>query len=112
MSSGSTWPSRSRSSSGCVRATPSGPASWNLGRNYRWLCTVAVVEIAITTAIALLPTSAGGAPWNDEFSWKYVNYTPLVVGGTLLALWIAWQVRVKDTYTGPRTTVDLPPGLT
>ena len=41
-----------------------------------------------------------------------MNYTPLVVGGTLLVLWLAWQLRVKHTYTGPRSTVDLPAGLT
>jgi hypothetical protein len=58
-----------------------------------------------------LPTSPGGVPWNPEFEWKYVNYTPLVVGGTLLVLWLAWQIRVKDTYTGPHRTVDLPPGV-
>ncbi|MER6064956.1 hypothetical protein ABT167_28055 [Streptomyces sp. NPDC001792] len=57
---------------------------------------------------ALLPTSPGGVPWNDGFSWKYVNYTPLVVGGTLLALRLAWELRMKNRYTGPRSTVDLP----
>jgi hypothetical protein len=86
--------------------------AWNLGRNYRWLCVIAVVEISLTTVIAILPTSPGGVPWNHGFAWKYVNYTPIVVGGTLLALWLAWQIRVKNTYTGPRHTVDLPPGVT
>lgn len=65
----------------------------------------------MTTVIAMLPTSSGGVPWNSSFEWKYVNYTPLVVGGTLLVLWLAWQLRVKHTYTGPRSTVDLPPGV-
>jgi amino acid transporter len=85
--------------------------SWNLGKNYRWLCAIAVVEIGITTVIAILPTSPGGVPWNSGFAWKYVNYTPLVVGGALLVLWLAWQLRVKRTYTGPHRTVDLPPGM-
>lgn len=85
--------------------------SWTLGRHYRWLCVVAIIEIGVTTVIALLPTSPGGVPWNPEFEWKYVNYTPLVVGGTLLVLWIAWQVRVKDTYAGPRSTLDDPSAI-
>jgi amino acid transporter len=85
--------------------------SWNLGRNYRWLCVVAFVEIGVTTCIAVLPTSPGGVPWDSGFAWRYVNYTPLVVGGTLLVLWLAWQIRVKHTYTGPRHTVDLPAGV-
>jgi hypothetical protein len=67
--------------------------SWNLGRKYKWLCVVAVAEIGVTTVIAMLPTSSGGVPWNSSFEWKYVNYTPLVVGGTLLVLWLAWQLR-------------------
>ncbi|MBN3458740.1 amino acid permease [Mycobacterium sp. DSM 3803] len=85
--------------------------SWNLGRKYKWLCVIAFVEIGITTVIAMLPTSSGGVPWGESFEWKYVNYTPLVVGGTLLALWLAWQVRVKHTYTGPRSTINLPEGV-
>ncbi|MCC9186050.1 amino acid permease [Mycolicibacterium mageritense] len=85
--------------------------SWNLGRKYKWLCVIAFVEIGITTVIAMLPTSSGGVPWGESFEWKYVNYTPLVVGGTLLALWLAWQVRVKHTYTGPRSTINLPDGV-
>jgi hypothetical protein len=86
--------------------------TWNLGRHFRWLGILAVVEIGVTTVIAILPTSPGGVPWNSDFEWKYVNYTPLVVGGTLLALWLAWQIRVKNTYTGPHRTVDLPSGVT
>lgn len=85
--------------------------SWNLGQKYKWLCAIAVVEIGITTVIAMLPTSSGGVPWNASFEWKSVNYTPLVVGGTLLALWLAWQIRVKHTYTGPRSTINLPAGI-
>jgi hypothetical protein len=34
------------------------------------------------------------------------------VGGTLILLWLGWQFRAKRTYTGPRATVDLPPGVT
>ena len=50
---------------------------WTLGRKYKWMCVVAVVEIAITSIIALLPTSYVGVPWNTGFAWKYVNYTIL-----------------------------------
>ncbi len=35
------------------------------GRKYRWMAPVAVVEIAITSIVALLPTSSRGVPWND-----------------------------------------------
>jgi hypothetical protein len=86
--------------------------AWNLGRHYKWLCLIAVIEIGVTTVIAILPTSPGGVPWNPDFAWRFVNYTPLVVGGTLILLWLGWQFRPKRIYTGPRATVDLPPGVT
>ncbi|HKC28903.1 MAG TPA: amino acid permease [Jatrophihabitans sp.] len=87
------------------------PGRWNLGNKYRWMCIVAVVEIAVTSIIALLPTSSGGVPWNSGFAWKYVNYTILVVPGALLVLWIWWHVSVKNWFTGPKRTVDLPSGI-
>jgi hypothetical protein len=84
------------------------PGNWTLGSKYKWMCIVAVAEIAITSIIALLPTSSGGVPWNDAFAMKYVNYTILVVPVALLLLWIWWHVSVKKWFTGPRTTLDLP----
>jgi amino acid transporter len=81
---------------------------WTLGSKYRWMSIVAVVEIALTSIVALLPTSTGGAPWYPEFAWKYVNYTVLVVPGALILLWIYWHASVKNWFTGPKTTVEQP----
>jgi hypothetical protein len=69
---------------------------------------VAIVEIAVTSLVALLPTSTGGAPWYPEFAWKYVNYTIIVVPGALILLWIYWHASVKNWFTGPKTTIDQP----
>jgi amino acid transporter len=80
--------------------------SWTLGPRYRWMSIVALVEIGITSIVALLPTNSGGAPWYPEFAWKFVNYTVLVVPGALILLWIYWHVSVKHWFTGPRTTLD------
>src|SRR5690348_1689637 len=85
--------------------------TWTLGSRYTWLCIVAVAEITITSIIALLPTSFAGVPWNDGFAWKYVNYTILVVPGALLLLWVWWHVSVKNWFTGPKITIDLPEGV-
>jgi amino acid transporter len=78
---------------------------WTLGRKYRWMAPLAVLEIGITSFVAMWPTSSLGAPWTPGFGWKYVNYTPLVVVGLLLVLWISWHVSVKKWFTGPTTTV-------
>jgi len=85
--------------------------SWNLGKHYRWMAPVALIEIVITSIVALFPTSLEGMPWDPSFAWKFVNYTPLLVGGVLLLLWIFWHVNVKKWFTGPinqiQATADL-----
>ena len=88
------------------------PGGWTLGRKYRWMAPVAVAEIVITSIVALLPTSNLGIPGVQGFGWRYVNYTPIVVLGALLVLWIAWHVTAKHWFTGPKTTIDLPAGIT
>jgi hypothetical protein len=80
--------------------------SWNLRGHYKWMAPVALIEITVTSIIALFPTSLGGAPWDPSFAWKYVNYTPLLVGGVLVLLWIFWHVSVKKWFTGPIKQVD------
>jgi amino acid transporter len=83
--------------------------NWSLGTKYKWMSIIAVIEIAITCVIALLPTSNLGVPGTHGFALKYVNYTILVVPGALLALWIYWHVSVKNWFTGPKTTIDMLP---
>ena len=72
------------------------------------MAPIAVAEIVITSIIALLPTSNLGVPGVTGFAWKYVNYTPLVVLGALLLLWIAWHASAKHWFTGPKITIDKP----
>jgi amino acid transporter len=82
------------------------PGSWTLGRHYRWMCAVAVVEIVIVSVYFVLPTTPAGTPGNEAFEWKFVNYAPILLGGSLLALWIGWHLSAKKWFTGPRTTID------
>ena len=51
--------------------------------------------------LLMLPTSPVGAPWRDEFDWKFVNYAPIVTLGALLLLTIWWHVSAKNWFTGP-----------
>jgi amino acid transporter len=80
--------------------------SWNLGNHWKWMAPVAIIEIIVTSAVAMLPTSSGGVPWNAVFEWKFVNYTPLLVGGVLILLWIYWHASVKKWFKGPIKQVD------
>ena len=79
---------------------------WNLRGHHKWMAPVAIIEIVITSIIAMFPTSLGGMPWDPSFEWKFVNYTPLLVGGVLVLLYIYWHVSVKNWFTGPIKQVD------
>ena len=79
---------------------------WNLRGHHKWMAPVALIEIIVTSIIAMFPTSIGGVPWDASFEWKYVNYTPLLVGGVLILLYIYWHVSVKKWFTGPIKQVD------
>ncbi|QZH58654.1 amino acid permease [Mycolicibacterium farcinogenes] len=79
---------------------------WNVGDKYKWMAPIAIVEIIVTSIIAMFPTSLGGMPWDPSFQWKFVNYTPLLVGGVLVLLFAYWHVSVKHWFTGPIKQVD------
>jgi amino acid transporter len=87
------------------------PGPWTLGRRYRWMNLLAVGEIVVTSVYFLLPFTPTGWPGNPEFTWTAVNYTPIVVVGALILLWLGWHLSAKKWFTGPKRTVDLPAGV-
>ncbi|MCW2831026.1 MAG: amino acid/polyamine/organocation transporter, superfamily [Aeromicrobium sp.] len=82
------------------------PGSWNNGQKYKWLNLIAVAEIAIICIYFILPFTPRAAPWNDDFSWKFVNYAPLLTGGVLILLAVWWFASAKKWFTGPKHTID------
>jgi amino acid transporter len=82
------------------------PGSWTNGSKYKWMNLVAVIEIAIICIYFILPFVPQGRPWADDFSWKFVNYAPILTVGSLIILWIWWQVSAKNWFTGPKHTFD------
>ena len=80
---------------------------WNLRGHHKWMAPVALIEIIVTSIIALFPTSNLGTPWDPGFEWKYVNYTPILVGAVLVLLYIYWHASVKNWFTGPIKQVDI-----
>ena len=82
------------------------PGVWTLGSKYKWMCTLAVAEIAIISIYFILPFSPAGTPGNKDFTWTAVNYAPLITGGALIILWIWWHLSAKKWFTGPRRTID------
>ncbi|MEP6749133.1 MAG: amino acid permease [Bacteroidota bacterium] len=74
---------------------------WNLGKNYKWMNIVAMIEIVVMCVYFVLPFEPDAVPGSENFSWLAVNYAPLLVGFTLLFLWIWWHLSVRKWFTGP-----------
>lgn len=83
------------------------PGSWTLGKHYKWMNLLAVAEIAIISVYFILPFTPGAVPFTDGFSWKFVNYAPILTGAALIILAIWWQVSAKNWFTGPKNTIDM-----
>jgi hypothetical protein len=83
---------------------------WNLGARYKWMCPVAVIEVAVVCVIACLPTAPGGIPGNADFAWNngLINYCPVIVGAVFLYAVVSWSVWARHWFTGPIRTIDLP----
>jgi amino acid transporter len=80
---------------------------WTLGRKYKVLAVLALIDIVFTSIVAFMPTSNLGAPWTSGFGWRYVNYTILVVPGVMIFLWAYWHLSVKHWFTGPKHNIEL-----
>jgi amino acid transporter len=83
------------------------PGPWTLGRKYKWVNPAAIVWVAICVVVFSLPQGSVGAPWHDDFDWKYVNYAPITVGVVFAAVGIWWLVSARHTFTGPVRTIDM-----
>ena len=79
--------------------------SWNLGNKYKWMAPIAITEIVIICIYFIMPTTPMGWPTSDSFDIKFVNYAPVLVGGSMLLLWIWWHLSVKKWFTGPKSTI-------
>jgi amino acid transporter len=82
------------------------PGTWNNGQKYKWMNLIAVAEIAVISVYFVLPFTPAAIPGNADFSWKFVNYAPLLTGGVLIALTIWWHASAKKWFTGPKHTID------
>ncbi len=82
------------------------PGAWNNGSKYKWMNLVAVVEILIISIYFVLPFTPLAVPWNEDFSWKFVNYAPILTIGSLILLTLWWHASAKRWFTGPKHTID------
>ena len=80
--------------------------SWNLGEKWRWMNPIAVIFVVIMLVVLCFPFFSTGVPWESDFDWNAFNFTPLVVGVTLLGIWLAWIFGANKRYTGPIRTIE------
>ena len=76
------------------------PGSWNLGQKYRWMNVIAFTWVALCVVIFSLPFTPAAVPFNDEFDWTAVNYSPIMVGGLFIAVGLWWLLGAKNTLQG------------
>jgi amino acid transporter len=75
--------------------------AWHLGRHYRWIDSVAIIWIVFISIAFMLPFADVGVPGNEDFTWDFVNYTPITVGGAFL-LFGGWYVlSARRWFKGP-----------
>ncbi|MBG0813833.1 amino acid permease [Planomonospora sp. ID82291] len=82
------------------------PGPWTLGRRYKALCWIAIVEIAVVSVYFVMPLVPQAVPFSADFTWTAVNYAPIVVGVMVLCVGLWWALSARHWFTGPRRTVD------
>src|SRR5262245_14750985 len=74
---------------------------WNLGRHYRWIDWVSILWIAFISIMFCLPFASVGIPGNEGFTWDFVNYTPLLVGGAFVLFGGWYLTSARKWFKGP-----------
>jgi amino acid transporter len=74
---------------------------WNLGRWYKPVGVIACLWVVFISILFILPTSPGGVPWNDGFTWVLFNYAPVAVIGTIALVGGWWMLSARHWFTGP-----------
>jgi amino acid transporter len=88
------------------------PGAWTLGKKYKWINPIAVAWVIITSIYFCLPFYGPDAVWfSDNFSADFANFTPVVMGGLLIAVTLAWFLGMNKRYTGPIRQIEFDEGM-
>jgi amino acid transporter len=77
------------------------PRAWSLGRHYKWIDTVALGWVGLITIIFVIPLYKVGLPWEDNFDWRFSNYTLLWFAGIGLVFGGWWVLSARKWFEGP-----------
>jgi len=84
------------------------PGPWTLGRKYKVLGWIASIEIIVICLYFIMPIAPAGVPFSKDFSWVWVNYAPIAVGGTILLVGLWWVISARRWFTGPIRQIEVP----
>jgi amino acid transporter len=82
------------------------PGPWSLGKWYKVMGWIAVIEIAVISVYFVLPIVPAGVPFTEGFTPAATNYALVAVGGTILLVALWWAVSARKWFTGPVRTID------
>ena len=81
------------------------PGPWNLGNRYKVVNVLALIFVVLVIYALDIPFTPSGLPWNSDFDWTVVNYTPLAILLPLIfGVW--YLISAKNHYTGPVRTLE------
>ena len=60
-----------------------------------------MIWVIFCVIVFSLPQGAAGAPWTDDFDWKYVNYAPFTVIAVIAAVGLWWLISARNKFEGP-----------
>ena len=77
------------------------PRAWSLGKHYKWIDLLSIAWVALITIIFIIPLYKVGLPWEEDFDWRFTNYTILWFAGIGLIFGGWWFVSAKNWFKGP-----------
>jgi amino acid transporter len=79
---------------------------WNLGKHYKWMAPVAVLEIIIVSIYFVLPVVPTANWFSPDFDLRDANYSPIALIVVIGGAYIWWLAGAKKTFRGAHRTID------
>jgi amino acid transporter len=79
---------------------------WNLGKHYKWMAPVAVLEIILVSIYFVLPVVPTANWFSPDFDLKDANYSPIALLVVIGGAYIWWLAGAKKTFRGARKTIN------
>ena len=82
------------------------PGPWSLGPRYKVINILAMLWVTFICILFILPLTDAAVPWNDDFDYKSMNYAPIAIGVTIIAIAAWWHLSAKKWFKGPIRNID------